>query len=62
MRDATDEKHRFIPSSTEKEWKQMSKPTIGQLREQVRAPLITADSDQLAIDDLAGVVIETTQT
>jgi hypothetical protein len=40
----------------------MSKPTIGQLREQVRAPLITADSDQLAIDDLAGVVSETTQT
>jgi hypothetical protein len=39
----------------------MSKPTIGQLREQVRAPLITADS-VLAIDDLAGVVIETTQT
>jgi hypothetical protein len=40
----------------------VSKPTIGQLREQVRAPLITADSDQLAIDDLAGVVIEATQT
>jgi hypothetical protein len=40
----------------------MSKSTICQLREQVRAPLITAESDQLAIDDLAAVVIETTQT